>query len=65
MTLRSELLSLELSDASGKTVPFYTYDGYLEENDRHRIRAERRNFEQLQITGGAVFGLLAFVVHKI
>jgi hypothetical protein len=64
MALRSELLSVELPDASGKTVPYYTYDGYLEENDRHRIRAESRNLEQLKVTGGAVIGLIAFVVCK-
>lgn len=65
MTLRSHLLSLELPDASGKTVPYYTYDGYLEENDRHRIRSECRNYEQLKFTGGAIFGLLAFVVRRM
>jgi hypothetical protein len=65
MTLRSELLSVELPDASGKTVPFYTYDGYLEENDRLRIGSERRSLDQLQYTGGAVVGLLAFVVSRI
>jgi hypothetical protein len=46
-------------------VPFYTYDGYLEENDRHKIRAERRSLEQLRVTGGALFGFLAFVVSSI
>lgn len=62
MALRSELLTVELPDASGKTVPYYTYDGYLEENDRHKIRAEARNLEHLQVTGGAIFGLVSFVV---
>lgn len=62
MTLRSELLSIELPDASGKTVPYFTYDGYLEEADRHRIRTQARSSEQLKYTGGALFGFLAFVV---
>jgi ABC-type lipopolysaccharide export system ATPase subunit len=65
MALRSQLLSLELPNETGKTVPFYTYDGYLEEHDRHHIRAEARNFEQLKVTGGAVFGLLAFAVPRL
>jgi len=62
MSLRSELLTVELPDASGKTVPYYTYDGYLEENDRQKIRAEARNLEHLQVTGGSILGLVAFVV---
>jgi hypothetical protein len=65
MALRSHLLSLELPDASGKTVTFYTYDGYLEEHDRHKIHAEKRSLEQLKVTGGAVFGLLAYVVSTL
>jgi len=65
MSLRSELLTVELPDASGKTVPYYTYDGYLEENDRQKIRAEARNLEHLQVTGGAILGLVAFVVISV
>ncbi len=63
MALRSHLLSVELPDASGKTIPYYTYDGYLEEADRHRIHAEKRSLEQLKVTGSAVAGFLAFVVR--
>lgn len=62
MALRSHLLSVELPDASGKTVPFYTYDGYLEEADRHKLHREKRSFEQLKVTGGAITGFLAYVV---
>lgn len=65
MTLRSELLSIELPDASGKTVPYFTYDGYLEETDRHRIRTQVRSSEQLKYTGGALLGFLAFVVRNM
>lgn len=62
MALRSELLTVELPDASGKTIPYYTYDGYLEENNRHKIRSERRNVEHLKVTGGAALGFIAFIV---
>ena len=31
MTTSSQLLSVDLPDNNGKTVSFYTYDGYLEE----------------------------------
>jgi hypothetical protein len=65
MALRSHLLSVELPDASGKTVPYYTYDGYLEEADRHKIHTEKRSLEQLKVTGSAVAGFLAFVVCRI
>lgn len=65
MALRSCLLTLDLPDASGKTVPYYTYDGYLEEHDRHKIHAEKRSLEQLAVTGSAVVGLLAFVVCSL
>jgi len=34
MSLRSELITVELPDNTGKVVPFYTYDGYLEEPQR-------------------------------
>lgn len=65
MTLRSELLSIELPDASGKTVPYFTYDGYLEETDRHKIRTQVRSSEQLKYTGGALLGFLSFVVRTL
>lgn len=64
MALRSELLTVELPDASGKTVPYYTYDGYLEETNRHKIRSERRNVEHLKVTGGAALGFIAFIVKN-
>lgn len=63
MQLRSEILSVSLPNNEGKTVPFYTYDGYLEENDRHRIRSERRSFEQLVVTGSAILGFAGFFVQ--
>lgn len=62
MSLRSELISVQLPDNAGNTVPFYTYDGYLEEPERHRIRAERRSFEQLQVTGAVILGFASFIV---
>lgn len=62
MASKSDLISIELPDASGKTVPFYTYDGFLEENDRTRIRSERRSFEQLKVTGGAICGFVGYYV---
>ena len=58
----SQLLSVELPDASGKTVPFYTYDGYLEENDRHKIHKEAHGVDKLKVTGGAIIGLASFAV---
>lgn len=64
MAHRSELLTVDLPDASGKTVPYFTYDGYLEESNRHKIRAERRNLEHLKVTGGAVIGFVAFIVNN-
>lgn len=64
MSLRSELISVQLPDNAGSTVPFYTYDGYLEEPERHRIRAERRSFEKLQVTGAAILGFVSFIVTK-
>lgn len=65
MSLRSYLLTVELPDASGKTVPYYTYDGYLEEADRHKIHAEKRSLEHLKVTGSALTGFLAYVVRRI
>jgi hypothetical protein len=47
------------------TVPYYTYDGYLEEVDRHKIHAEKRTLEHLQVTGSALTGFLAYVVRRI
>jgi hypothetical protein len=58
----SQLLTVELPDASGKTVPFYTYDGYLEENDRHKIHKETHGVDKLKVTGGAFIGLANFAV---
>lgn len=62
MSLRSELISVQLPDNSGNTVPFYTYDGYLEEPERQRIRSERRSLEQLQVTGAVFLGFASFIV---
>jgi hypothetical protein len=61
----SQLLTVELPDASGKTVPFYTYDGYLEESDRHRIHKEVHGIDKLKVTGGALIGLASFAVSFI
>lgn len=44
MALRSQLLTVELPNAAGKVVPYFTYDGYLEEPARNTIRTERRSF---------------------
>ena len=38
MASPSQVISVELPDNSGKTASFYTYDGYLEEADRNRLR---------------------------
>jgi len=62
MAQRSELIEVELPDNSGKTTTFYTYDGYLEDNERRIIRQERRNFEQLKVTGAAIFGFVSYFV---
>lgn len=59
----SQLLSVELPDASGKTVPFYTYEGYLEENDRHKIHTVVHGIDKLKVTGGALIGLASFAVN--
>lgn len=56
------MLSVELPDASGKTVTFYTYDGYLEENDRSKIHKETQKVNRTTVTGGAIFGLASFAV---
>ena len=62
MALRSELIEVELPDNAGKTVSFYTYDGFLEEDQRRTIRKERRSFEQLKVTGAALFGFVGYFV---
>ncbi len=62
MSQRSQLLSVQLPDKDGKAVPYYTYDGYLEEKDRKKIWTETNNFEQLKVSGAAIFGLVAFAV---
>ena len=62
MTTSSQLLSVDLPDNNGKTVSFYTYDGYLEEAERTRIRRDFRSLEQLCVTGPAIFAFAAFVV---
>ena len=59
---QAELISLDLPNNDGKNVPFYTYDGYLEEVERNRLRTHRRTLEQLQITGTALFGFLGYIV---
>jgi hypothetical protein len=64
MALRSELLTVELPDASGKTVSYYTYDGYLEEASRLKIRSERRKIEHMKVTAGAALGFIAFIVRN-
>lgn len=61
----SQLISLELPDDAGKTTNFYTYDGYLEENDRSRIRREFKNLQQLRISAAAVFALAGFAVFML
>jgi len=63
MQLRSEVLSVSLPNHDGKTVSFYTYDGYLEDSDRHRIRSERKGLEKLAVTGSAILGLVSFIVN--
>ena len=62
MSTRSRLITLDLNNDKGDIVPFYTYDGYLEEHDRKRIQQEKRNFELLRFTGAAIFGYAAFLV---
>ena len=62
MSTRSRLITLDLNNDKGDIVPFYTYDGYLEEHDRKRISQEKRNFELLRFTGAAIFGYAAFLV---
>ena len=64
MAQRSELIEVELPDNAGKTTTFYTYDGYLEENERRTIRQERRSFEQLKVTGAALFGFVGYFVPR-
>ena len=63
MTYRSELIEVELPDNAGKTTSFYTYDGYLEEDQRKSIRRERKNFEKLKVTGAVIFGFVGYLVH--
>jgi hypothetical protein len=55
-------LTVDLPNAAGKVVPFFTYDGYLEEPARQAIRTERRSFEKLKVTGAAIFGFLGYFV---
>ena len=62
MSRRSELITVDLPDNDGKVTPYYTYDGYLEENDRTRISTESRSFEHLKVTGAAIFGFIGFIV---
>lgn len=61
MTLRSQLLTIQLPNDHGKLVNYFTYDGYLEEEDRHKIRQTRRDWERHAVSGTFV-GLLAYVV---
>lgn len=35
---QSGQLSIELPDANGKVVPYYTYEGYLDEHERHSLK---------------------------
>ena len=65
MASPSQLISVELPDDHGKTTNFWTYDGYLEENDRSRIRREFRNLQQLRISASAVFALAGFAVNQV
>ena len=62
MAARSELLSIDLPNDQGKTVPFYTYDGYLEETDRTLIRNQKHSFDQLKVTGSAIFAFVGYIV---
>lgn len=64
MVLHSRQLSIELADSNGKIIPYYTYDGYLDEHDRHSLRHTERSLEQLKFTGAAAFGLLGFAVNQ-
>ena len=43
-------------------MPYYTYDGYLEEADRNRIRSEFRSLDKLCVTAPAIFALAGFAV---
>jgi hypothetical protein len=63
MALRSELLTIDLPDSTGKTSTYYTYDGYLEEADRNNIRNQRKSLESLKVTGAAILGWTAFIVY--
>ena len=60
--MASGLISVDLPDNKGKVTPFYTYDGYLEENDRARIRSERNNLSSFCITGASILGWVGFIV---
>lgn len=65
MSHLSRLLSIELPDESGKTVTYYTYDGYLEENYRNRLRSEEKSYKSLTISGSAIFALIGYIVEMI
>lgn len=38
MSIKSELIELQISDNKGRPTTYYTYDGYFEERDRAKIR---------------------------
>lgn len=62
MSITSRLITVQLPDKEGNLVPFYTYDGYLEEPQRHQLRAARRNYSLAKVSGAAIFAFAAFIV---
>jgi hypothetical protein len=62
MLLRSEVLSVQLPNDHGKVIDYFTYDGYLDHEDRLKIRQTRRNWEQNAVSG-TFLGLLTYFVQ--
>ena len=63
MASTSQVITVDLADNSGKIVPFYTYDGYLEEADRIKIRNTFQSLDHLRWSATAVFGFAGFAVY--
>ena len=62
MSSPSQLITVDLPDNNGKTTTYHTYDGYLEEIDRTRIRSEFNSLDRLKISAAGIFGLAGYTV---
>lgn len=64
MQFPSQLLTVSLPSQQGQVTKYYTYDGYLEENIRARIRDQANSLQNLKWTGTAFSAYLGFIVKS-